>query len=167
MTKCPMETREQTELLLAYSAGRLSRDVAAGLEQHMEGCAACREFAQGQQKVWQALEFWEETPVSADFDRRLYRRIEERTGWWDRVLLPLRPMLVRRGLPIAAAAGLVVMAGVLLDRPAAPVLPSQPPPAQVVEVTQPEQVEHALDDLEMLSEFNDLVTPDTPDPSKI
>ena len=66
---------------------------------------------------------------------------------------PFRPALLRQGLPIAAAACLVVMAGWLLERPANVQLAAQPQSAQV-ETLQPDQVEHALDAMHMLGEFN-------------
>jgi hypothetical protein len=90
-----------------------------------------------------------------DFDRRLYARIEQSVPWWTRWLRPLNPLL-RHSVPIAAAAGVIVMAGLLLDRPvAAPVAPA--PQSAQVESLQPEQLQSALDDIEMLRQFNQLV----------
>ena len=72
----------------------------------------------------EALDAWEAMPVSTDFDRRLYRRIEEekaRATWWSRLVRPFRPMfeapLMSRSVPLAAAACLLVLAGVILERP--------------------------------------------------
>jgi hypothetical protein len=76
-------------------------------------------------------------------------------------LRPLNP-LFSHAVPIAAAAGVVIMAGLLLNRPAA-IPPAVAPESAQVETLQPDQVEHALDDMEMLREFNHLV-PDTADP---
>src|SRR5260370_42315822 len=53
----------------------------------------------------------EAPPVSQDFNRRLYRRIEQEVSVWDMLARPFRPLFVRRGLPVAAAACLLVMAG--------------------------------------------------------
>ncbi|SPE37755.1 Putative transmembrane anti-sigma factor (fragment) [Candidatus Sulfopaludibacter sp. SbA6] len=71
-------------------------------------------------------------------------------------------MLFRQGLPIAAAAGLLIVAGVLLERPAAVPSASSPVSAQV-DVVAPEQAEHALQEMEMMREFNRLVHPDAAD----
>ena len=151
--KCPIEARENAEFLLAYCTRKLDAERTATLERHMEICPACREFASGQRAVWEALGAWEAAPVTLDFDRRLYRRIDREVSWWHLPMRRLRPALVRQGLPIAAAACLVVMAGWLLERPANVQLAAQPQSAQV-ETLQPDQVEHALDAMHMLGEFN-------------
>ena len=75
--RCPIESQENAELLLSYSARRLNPESTAILEAHMELCPACREFRDSQKALWEALDQWEARPVSPDFDRRLYRKIEE------------------------------------------------------------------------------------------
>ena len=100
--------------------------------------------------------------MTPDFDRRLYRRIDREVSWWNLLVRPLRPAFVRQGLPIAAAACLVVMVGVLLQHPAsAP--PAAPPQSAQVETLQPDQVEHALDAMRMLGEFSYRVRGDAAD----
>src|SRR6267154_2263607 len=126
--KCPIETQENAELLLSYSARRLNSESTAILDAHMEICPACREFRDGQRALWEALDQWEARPVSPDFDRRLYRRIEEQEqlGWWARLFGPLRPVFLRPALPLAATACLVLAAGyITIDsgRIAPPVVP--------------------------------------------
>jgi anti-sigma factor RsiW len=160
--KCPIETRDTAELLLAYCTRKLDAESTATLERHMEICPACREFASGQRAVWEALDAWEAAPVTLDFDRRLYRRIDREVSWWHMLMRPLRPALVRQGLPIAAAACLLVMAGVLLERPARTPPTAQPKSAQV-ETMQPDQVDHALDAMHMLGEFSYRVRGDAAD----
>jgi anti-sigma factor RsiW len=160
--KCPIETRENAELLLAYCTRKLDAESTAILERHMEICLACREFASGQRAVWEALDAWEAAPVTLDFDRRLYRRIDREVSWWHMLMRPLRPALVRQGLPIAAAACLLVMAGVLLERPASTPPTAQPKSAQV-ETIQSDQVDHALDAMHMLGEFSYRVRGDAAD----
>ncbi|MBZ5579210.1 MAG: hypothetical protein LAP40_21830 [Acidobacteriia bacterium] len=145
----------ETAALLAYSSGKPDAARAAEWEQHVESCSACREFVAGQQAVWQALEGWEAPPATDDFDQRLYRRMElERVRpqpWWARVWRPSGSRLVRRGLPIAAAAGVLIVAGLMLERPPATRAPQ--PRSPQVDVLQPEQVEHAFDDMQMLGDF--------------
>jgi anti-sigma factor RsiW len=155
-----MECGENADALLQFAAGRLDAEATARLERHMEVCPACREFAGGQRAVWEALGAWESSPVSPDFDRRLYRRIEREVSWWDRALRPFRPALIRRGLPIAAAAGLALMAGIVVDRSTV-VRPAPETPSIQVESLRPDQVESALEDMEMLREINGLVRPDS------
>ena len=160
--KCPIQTRESAELLLAYCTRKLDAESTAILERHMEICPACREFASGQRAVWEALDAWEAAPVTLDFDRRLYGRIDREVSWWNLLVRPFRPALVRQGLPIAAAACLVVMAGVLLQHPASAPPTAQPQSAQV-DTLQPDQVEHALDAMHMLGEFSYRVRGDAAD----
>jgi hypothetical protein len=159
--KCPIETQEGSALLLTYSSGKLDVQTQALLGLHVESCPACREFVRSQSELWNALDLWEAPPVSADFDRRLYQRIEEQVSWWDTLLRPFRPAF-RHALPIAAAAGVIIMAGVLLDRPSAVPVASESSSAQV-ETPQPDQVEHALAEVEMLDQFNHLMRSDSPD----
>jgi anti-sigma factor RsiW len=155
--RCPIETQESAELLLAYCARRLDLETMAVLDRHMASCPACQGFQKGQQAVWQALDAWETMPVSADFDRRLYQRIdaESSSSWWSRFTRPLGPMfaggLLSRGVPVAAAACLLVIAGVILERPNQVVVPDSSDAR--VEAIQADQVERALDDLDLLRQF--------------
>jgi anti-sigma factor RsiW len=163
---CPTQNREGAEILLAYTAGKLDGSRSAVLEEHLKLCAACREFTAGQASVWKALDAWEAAPVSPDFDRRLYARIEKEVSLWDLILRPFRSLFVRQGLPVAAAAAVVLMAGFLLDRPAnlSPVPASQT--SANVESVAPDQAEQTLREMEMMRELNRLVHPDGAD-SKI
>ena len=157
---CPMEARQGSELLLEYTAGRLEAQAATELEAHLEGCARCREFAQSQKMVWQAMEAWEAEPVSMDFDRRLFARIEQApASWWAR----LTGQVMHHAVPVAAAAGVMILAGLALERTA--VTPVEPPRESAqVETLGPEQVQSALDDMQMLRDFNHLVRPDSGEP---
>ena len=151
--RCPIEAQENAELLLSYSARRLNPESAAILEAHMELCPACREFRDGQRALWEALDQWEARPVSLDFDRRLYRKIaeQEQMSWWARLFTPLRPMFVRPALPLAATACLVLVAGFIGVDPGTVTAPVAVEAPQVREV---EQIENALDDLDMLRQFD-------------
>ena len=142
-------------VLLDYAAGKLKADARAQMDRHMESCSACNQFAGAQQNLWQALENWEPAEVSMDFDRRLFARIEQDVSWWTRLMRPLNP-LFRHSVPIAATAGVVIMAGLLLNRPAAVPVAPLPQSAQV-ESLQADQLQSALDDMEMLRQFNQLV----------
>lgn len=156
---CPLKAGN-ADGLLDYAAGKLEPQARARMDSHLAECAACREFAGGQQEIWRALDAWEAPVVSTNFDRRLYQRIEQQPrSWWNRLMRPLDP-LWRHALPIAAAAGVVLMAGLLLDHPRAVPVASVTQSAQV-ETLRPDQVEVAVDDIEMLREFNHLV----PDPA--
>jgi hypothetical protein len=162
---CPLETRDNAQVLLDYCARKLEPESVATLERHIAICDACREFARGQRAVWEALDAWEAAPVSADFDSRLYRRIEAQVSWRDLLLRPLRPfrhVWLWRSLPAAAMACLLLMAGVFLEHSAVSPGPAPNDMAQVDSV-QPEQVERTLDAMEMLNEFSHHVRTDSPD----
>ncbi len=148
---CPMQARQNAELLLAYCARRLDSQAAAVLERHMEQCPECRAFGEAQRTVWSALDAWEAAPVPPDFDRRLFRRIEaeENGGWWGRFFRPLVPIRLRPALPLAAAS--VLFAAVLLLE--SPEAVENHGPAQV-EAVDVERVERTLEDLEMLRQLN-------------
>jgi hypothetical protein len=161
--RCPIETQENAELLLAYCSRSLDAERTAMLQEHMRDCQSCREFAGRQKAVWEALDTWEAAPVSPDFDRRLYRRIDQEVSWWDVLMRPFRPLLFRQGLPIAATAAVVLVAGLLFQHPANIQRSAAPESAQV-EAMPPDQVEHALDEMETMREFNRLVRPDSTEP---
>jgi len=156
--RCPLETREDKEILVAYSSRALNGDDAELLKAHLQTCPACREFVRGQRAVWEALDGWEAAPVSADFDRRLLARIDRDVSWWQRMRGRLGLLLVHRALPVTAVAALLA-AGVWLDLSSSPKVAPHPTTAQA-EGLQPDQVVHALDEMEVLNQFNHLMKPD-------
>jgi hypothetical protein len=151
---CPLKTREGTGQLLDFCSGE-SPAGAGPLAQHIAHCAECREFASRQQSVWEAMDAWKAPAVSADFDRRLYTRLEAQASWWERLVLSVRRMSWGHAIPGTALAGVVLAAGFLLLRPDAPPIPSRATiePAKV-ESIRPEQVEYTLDTMDVLNEFS-------------
>jgi len=149
LMNCPLETREGAEILVDFCGGDLNPAAAASLERHLEMCDACRRFLQEQQAVLEALDSWTAGPVSQDFDQRLYERIGQRPSWRGTLAEWLRPLTVYHGVPAAAAACLLITAGVMIERPAQ--IPAKP---ETVVNVQAEQVEAALDTMDTLSEFN-------------
>ncbi|HUO30579.1 MAG TPA: zf-HC2 domain-containing protein [Bryobacteraceae bacterium] len=147
---CPMESHNP-EMLVAYAAGQLNQEALAAFEKHLSGCPACSATAADQMAVWQALDVWEAPSVPSDFDRRLYGRIdaEQRLTWWERLARPFHPLMLRRILPLTATAALLLMAGLILERPAAVA-----PATKGAESVRAEQVERTLDDLELLGQFS-------------
>jgi hypothetical protein len=149
--KCPIESRD-TEILLAYSAGKVGVESAPMVASHLEGCAACKQFVRSQSAVWDALEVWQARPVSADFNRRLYARIEKPSGWFDRLMQPLHSMGLRIAVPVAASAAVVLMAGMLMQRSSTP--PAVQHDTALIESIQPDQVEEAIAEMEALSQLS-------------
>jgi anti-sigma factor RsiW len=157
--KCPLETGQGPEILVAYCSGEMETEAAAAFAHHLTACSACRAQVAAQRAVWQALEEWEAPRISADFDRRLYHRIENEISWWHRLM---RPLWLRRGLPAAAAAA-AALAAILVFRPAwTP--PSAGSPDPVVEAVAPDQAEQTLQDMEALREFSRLLRSEAAEP---
>ena len=150
-----METQETSELLLAYCTRRLDAETAVWLERHIESCPACGETYRAQQVVWRALDEWDAAEISPDFDRRLYRAIDERvrTSWWQRLSRGIEPLSIHRGLPLAAAACLLVMAGVIVNQQG-DVRPAPGPETLRIEAVAVDQVEKTLEDMELLRNFS-------------
>jgi len=148
MERCPLEIGNAGELVLAYGARTLTPDQAAAFERHMLSCAGCREMAAAQQAVWSALDAWTPEPISSNFDEKLYQRIvaEEQSPWWRRLFRTnwsLRP-----AMPVAAACG-VLIAAFLLRSPQSVPAPQSPAQPRL----RIEQVERALDDIDMLKQL--------------
>jgi len=160
---CPLATPENAQVLLDYCSRRLAPASTEILERHIAVCGACREFADNQRAVWQALDAWEAAPVPADFDSRLYSRIEAQSSWWELLVRPLRQVTMRRAIPAMAMAGLLVATGFVLERPGISPLPPVVNRGDLAQV-EPEQVENALDTMDVLAEFSRQVRADTPDP---
>ena len=146
--QCPCKSGEGIETILAYLGGRLEPDTVAGLEAHLQECPACQELLLAQQLVWDSLDAWKPAAVSADFDRRLYEKIEaedRRYGWWRRLFQPAFGFSFRPAMAMAAAC--LILVAVLLLRS-----PGEPPVAPVAsaEPVDIEQMEKMVEDLDML-----------------
>ena len=96
---------------------------------------------------------WEPAPVSLDFNRRLWQRIDAAASapWYKGLAEALRFANWKPVIPLTAAA-LVMAAGFLLDHP------RNGNQAQGVSVTEADQVEQTLDDIQLLRQF-DGITP--------
>lgn len=154
---CPIRNEETAELLLAYTARRLDPVRTAMLEAHMNVCNQCAEFKAGQEMVWQALDAWEAPAVTPDFNRRLYRRIEADAAspWYKRLFR--NPLVIWKPAIPLAAVSLLVVAAFVLDHPVGTNAPSAPPMHRVT-VPEAEQVESALDDLQLLRQLDSSAT---------
>jgi hypothetical protein len=171
---CQIRSEEHTDHLLAYSAGKLRADAATKLELHMRSCEECAAIGKAQSNVWNLLDNWEVRPVSADFNRELYARIDAASSasWLDRFASSLgdflRPVFARPAFPLAAAS-LVIVGGFVLDHPgrnfslstkSSELQGSSAGSNQVdlnkagLNKTEVDQVEATLDDIEILRQFD-------------
>lgn len=174
---CQIRNEEHTDRLLAYAAGKLRGEAADKLQLHMKTCEDCAAFGRAQSEVWNMLDNWEVGPVSTDFNRKLYARIDAAASasWWDRVATAVnefvQPLFARPAFPLAAAS-LVIVAGFVLDHPGRSAF-SVNSPAEThafsrmsssrtsaetnkvdVNKLEVDQVESTLDDIEMLRQFD-------------
>ena len=150
-----MESGGNADFLLDYAAGKLKAEARAQME-----------------RIWQAARLAASLrAANKPYGRRWTLGNRLRSQWISTVACmpastnrppggPVSPgrsnPLFRHALPIGAAAGVVLVAGLLMNRPAAIAVAPVEESAQV-ETLQPEQVEHALDDIEMLRELNQMV----------
>ncbi len=142
-TECPLTAGEQNaEVLLDYVSRRLEPEMAAIFERHVALCPACQAFVETQSAVWSALDAFEAMPVSEDFDRKLWAKIEleERAPWWRRVFQ--FDAIWKPAIPVAAMA--LIAVGLWMK-------PGEMPVADAnLDV---EQIDRALEDMEMLREL--------------
>ena len=137
---CPIQDPENADLLLAYVDRKLDPELAGRLEQHAQTCPACRRLLDAQRIVWEALDSWQPGPVSPRFDGELMEKIRT---------VKRRPQLraaVRTGQ--VAALFLALLAAMVLRGPS-----MDSPQFQNQDTLDMQQLEHALDDLEMLRQL--------------
>jgi anti-sigma factor RsiW len=136
---CPTTNKQSTEILLEYCAGTLDPDRTLEFEKHAAECAECGRQVASQRALWQTLDQWTPAEISPDFDARLYARIarEEAAPLWKKWFVRgWKPALV------TAVAGAAIVIALFVRQP-------QPPlRTDTVDI---DQVEHALEDLDMLT----------------
>lgn len=161
--KCPCDGGEM-QVLLDYVSGKSGGESRSAFERHMTECGECRKVAAAQEAVWAALSDWEEIPVSADFNRRLYARIdaeEQQQGWflkwWRAFDARLAPLSWKPAIPAAAACA-VLGVGLLLQTPTNMTKSAEGGAQARAEKVDVEQVEKTLDDIELIKQLGTLAT---------
>ncbi len=148
---CPIGNNN-SEILLDYCSRRLSLEATLMIEAHIENCQECKAMTVSQKAVWDALDQWEAEPVSADFDRRLYQRIEQRgDGLWARLAGFASGIHFRPAFALGAACATVVLA-VLLQGPMVNVS-RQTDSVTRIDAVDLEQAERVLEDMDMLKKL--------------
>jgi anti-sigma factor RsiW len=150
---CPTE-----EVLLDYTAGRLDRAQSALFERHAEKCARCAALRTAQAAVWRSLDEWKPAPVGAGFNRELWRRIDSDarvSSRRRRFAEAVRFSFWKPVAPLAVAVALTV-AGFVLDHPGKrPEKPLTNTAASIiVTASDADQLERALDDIQLLHEVD-------------
>jgi len=159
---CPLQREETADLLLDYSARRLDVASVAMIERHMKSCLECSKFRAEQTVVWDALDQWEPMPVSMDFNRRLWQRVDAAANapWYRSLADSLRFVNWKPAFPLAAAI-LAIAGGFLLDHPGNGNRTAAAAAASVqgVSVTEADQLEQTLDDIQMLRQLDPVNVP--------
>lgn len=163
--RCPIEAGNEKTLMVALAAGTLTPAEQETLERHIDECAGCRRLADEQKAVWSALDAWTVPTVSENFDQRLHARIavEARRPWWkcEWDSLSHGRFSWKPVLPVAAAC--VALFGVFLVHNPVSLGTSRTAPAAVIQTQDAQkvdvdQVERALDDIDMLNQLDAPVT---------
>jgi hypothetical protein len=145
--RCPLQEGEEAAILLDYCARRLDPEQARILERHMGVCPRCRAMAEEQRRLWKALDDWEAEPPAVGFDRSLSEQAEFLEGkerWRRRLGSLMDGVSWKPALPAAAAFALWVFLA----------SPGPAPKVPVTEQPEAQQLEVALEDLDMLEQFN-------------
>jgi hypothetical protein len=157
--QCPILTKENSEIVLDYCARKLTPEMAAAFDNHMESCGDCRAFCDAQKSVWEALDRWQPTPISQDFDNKLYARIEqhENSSWWTRLRhrSVWQPGSLSPAMPIATACVALVL-GVMLYLPGNKPSADHQAPQTKMENSDLDQLETTLEDIEMFRQLTPL-----------
>jgi anti-sigma factor RsiW len=164
LDRCPLEGTETSDILLDYAAGRLEGEKVVALERHMDSCGKCAAFRGSQSAIWDALDAWQAPPVSQDFNRRLWQRIEAAEAqkpWYAQLGGAIRFGSWKAAIPLAAAA-LVLVAGLVLDHPRTKTAPPATAAAPSVSVTEADQLEQTLDDVQLLNQLDATAGMDKP-----
>jgi anti-sigma-K factor RskA len=140
--KCPIEDNKDEQILLDYCCGGLEESRAAEIETHARECAACSAWIAEQRAVWSALDDFTPPEVSPEFNALVYQKIEaQQGGWWKHLWRAAwKPALA------TAAVGAALLIGMIVNVHH----PADAPTKASIDNVDIEQVEHALDDLNLL-----------------
>ena len=153
---CSLNKSVAEGLIVEYAAGTLGEQAQADFARHMQSCASCRDLLAQQSAVWCALDEWHALPASADFDRKVAEHIAgaHRAAWWNSpaVNWALGPLIA-----VVTAVAILACAFLLKDGVRVQHSPDAASKARI-EL----QVEHALDDMDLLKQIGVDVASETP-----
>jgi len=162
MMTCPLKSESTVDVLLDYAAGKLDGVRLARLEQHLPSCAECSAFLVDQTELWQTLDVWEPEPVSMDFNRRLWQRIDAEAAlpWYEKLADSLRTGAWKPALPLAAAVLLVTTAFMMDHQRSLPATQSvetasgMSSGSAILTPVDADQVEKTLNDIQLLGQLD-------------
>jgi anti-sigma factor RsiW len=172
---CIKNNKRGAEILMDYCAGTADPGAAAEIDAHTKTCAECRSMVEAQRAVWEMLDAWTPVEVSRDFDSRLYARIAgEQTApawrrWWSRLIEPATPHAWWKPMVSLAVAGAIVSMALIVRMPEQNGMVAQKGTTAVTQQIKAastgndgtaaeeidlQQVQQALDDLDVVSPLN-------------
>jgi hypothetical protein len=149
--ECPIN-KKGAEIVIDYCAGALDERVNADFEKHLIDCVPCSRLVDAQREVWETLDHWTPPQVSQNFDAKLYAKIaqENSSPAWLRAIRrffqPAVPIAAWKPAVSLAAACAMLAVGLVVRTPHA----ADNGPQMRVEHVDLEQVQSALDDLDVL-----------------
>lgn len=146
---CPFRNRNEDEIdiPLDFAAGRLDASRAALFSRHAQTCNDCSVFLREQGQVWGALDEFSAPALTVNFTPGLWRKIDAAAlseTWFTRFRDAMREGIWRPAIALAAAAAFMVT-GFVYDHRAS---------ALTVSVAEAEQLQHTLEDLQLLQSLN-------------
>ncbi len=163
---CPLHVKEGAEILLDYCSQRMDPDRAADFRLHVADCGDCKQVVEAQEAVWSALDSFEAMPVSMDFDRKLWAKIdaEDARPWWEQAWARVAdgaamgwPMYLFNWKPmLVAATACATLAAVMIVNTPSGTVSDQPVTLDNQKLMQ--NVESALDDIDMLNQVGVIET---------
>jgi anti-sigma factor RsiW len=159
---CPTE-----DVLLDYTAGRLDPARTALFNLHADRCPECASLRASQSAVWLALDEWKPAPVSIGFNRELWRMIDadaQKSTWASAWGAAMRLSLWKRVAPLALGMVVVVTAFVW-DHSASQAgkMPANSNAPIVVTASDADQLDRALDDIQLLDSVDAAAAQAKPD----
>lgn len=148
-----MSRRKQKSASLLAIAPRKTPEDRAELERQIASDPDLAHMAALQDHVWRALDSWEAPAVTEAFDRKLYARIQnlQEVPWYSRVFSAVGAALHRPALQLSVAL-IGVFAGIAVEQSHSRVNSVQPAGLSV-SVSDAEQIENSLDDLQLLHQI--------------
>jgi hypothetical protein len=131
------------------------RPCSPEVQEHLAGCTACAKLRMEQQALWRQMDVWETPEISPSFDNRLFARLGQQAAspwapldWLLRMLHPLQPSFA------AALACMLIMATLVIEKDRRAEPPMNSPAIHATEREDVRQIEMALEDVQMLSDFD-------------
>ena len=103
-----MRCKKVKEKFSAFIDNELDREETSEIEQHLAECPRCNQEMKLLTQAWDALEVWEKTEPSDNFEARFWQRVREREprqSFFQKIL--------KRLIPVPAMAMIILLVGLI------------------------------------------------------